>query len=54
MVLGVKIPEKKNPEFFMFFLNMKKAPKIRKNEKFKNRSSSCFKLAQMMSRAKIS
>ena len=56
MVLDVKLAEifEKNPRKTPFEKNTKKAPRIRKNENFENRASTCFKLAQMTPAAKIS
>jgi hypothetical protein len=45
--------EKKNDEKNEFQNNPKKYPRIRKNEKFKNWASPCFKWAQIMPRVKI-
>ena len=42
-ILNQKKTREKTPK------NTKKAPRIRKNEKFRNRALSCFKLAQMTS-----
>ena len=44
----------KNDEKPQFQNNPKKYPRIRKNEKFKNRASSCSNQAQMTSWAEIS
>ena len=42
-----------NDEKPQFQNNPKKYPRIRKNEKFKNWASPCFKWAQIMPRVKI-
>ena len=54
MVLGVKMAEifEKNTKK-RILKNTKNAPRIRKNEKFKNWASPCFKWAQIMPRVKI-
>ena len=55
MVLGVKMAEifEKNTKK-RILKNTKNAHRIRKNQNFENRASSCFKLAQIRHGAKMS